>query len=269
MWSNERTFRRLLFHSSSYFAENPNLSKTRPHLASWLTYAKSALHKLKQKEPIQFISPHNGRVVAVNIDQELSLHNQLSQINVLQQVEHLASYKIVKERMARGFRRLRTSLIGAGELMLHAWWFDIGQASVYSFSENKGQYVVIDEMKAFEMLHKAKESRFDFSVERSDGTRESIKQRIQQKGEVPPWILNKEHFERAIVAPWSRNGEFHPPEELLNEVSKKPEDESAVLAPWAQREHEAKKLQEVRFEQNEDFLEGLPDEDNNTSQNSK
>lgn len=55
-------------------------------------------------------------------------HNQLSQVNVLQQLDHLRTYPAVSDRLA------------AGELRLHAWWFDLGQAEVLAFDEGRGAF---------------------------------------------------------------------------------------------------------------------------------
>lgn len=66
----------------------------------------------------------------------LSDLNQISQENVLQQVEHLKTYPSVKK------------LFDAKELRLHAWWFDVKHADVYCFEEEQNKYVLIDEEEA-------------------------------------------------------------------------------------------------------------------------
>jgi carbonic anhydrase len=66
----------------------------------------------------------------------LSKENQLSQINVLQQMEHIASYPFIQQRLANK------------QLRIHGWWFDIGRADVYCYEESVGQFVLIDEKEA-------------------------------------------------------------------------------------------------------------------------
>ena len=55
-----------------------------PNLNKWLHHSTSAVFRLDQEGPL---------------DALLSPHNQLSQINVLVQLEHLASYPIVRDRL--------------------------------------------------------------------------------------------------------------------------------------------------------------------------
>ena len=96
-----------------------------PHLYSWLRHAEGALKKIQE----------GGRMNA-----ELSLHNHLSQLNVLHQLEHLRTYPFIRERVA------------AGKLRLHAWWFDIAQAEVQNYDERQKRFVVIDEAEAERIL---------------------------------------------------------------------------------------------------------------------
>lgn len=92
-----------------------------PHLDSWLTYGRESLDKVKK-----------GFV----INSSLSLHNQISQVNVLQQMQHMMSYSFVRERVENK------------QLHIHGWWFDIAQADVYCYEENLRQFVLIDENEA-------------------------------------------------------------------------------------------------------------------------
>lgn len=92
-----------------------------PHLKSWLRHGDAAYEKLKK---LGKDSTH------------LEWHNQLSQFNVLQQVDHLSSYPLVEER------------IRAGTLHIHAWWFAIAEAKVYMYDEKEGRFVVIDDAVA-------------------------------------------------------------------------------------------------------------------------
>jgi carbonic anhydrase len=108
---------------------DPMLQET-PHLRAWLRHGKDALEALLAA---------GGPGVACRdprIDPNLAPHNQLSQLNVLQQLEHLKSYPVVADRLAKG------------TLKLHGWWFDIRFADVYRFSETRGRFVILDEAEA-------------------------------------------------------------------------------------------------------------------------
>lgn len=89
-----------------------------PNLRAWLRHGEPALKKLPQNS------------------EGLSPVNLLSQLNVLQQVEHLRSYPIVSERIA------------SGELKLHGWWFELNTANVYTFDEAADTFVLIDESES-------------------------------------------------------------------------------------------------------------------------
>ncbi len=92
-----------------------------PHLASWLKYGEESLKKVKK-----------GFV----LDPKLSLENQISQVNVLQQMKHIASYPFVQERLEKG------------TLRVHGWWFDIAHADVYCYEPSLNRFVLIDEKEA-------------------------------------------------------------------------------------------------------------------------
>jgi carbonic anhydrase len=97
------------------------------HLKSWLRYGEDALEKLKKGG-----SP----------DPSLARHNQLSQLNVLSQIEHLKTYPPVQTRLR------------AGHLRLHSWWFDLTHADVYTYDTNKQRFILIDESSAPLLLQK-------------------------------------------------------------------------------------------------------------------
>lgn len=63
----------------------------------------------------------------------LSEVNQVSQANVIRQLDNLRSSPMVKER------------IDAGKLTLHGWWFDIGNVEVYEFDTSGQKFVLMDE----------------------------------------------------------------------------------------------------------------------------
>ncbi len=96
-----------------------------PNLKSWLRHGDQALLQLK-----------SGMI----LDPELTEHNQLSQLNVLLQMEHVKSYPTVRQR------------INAGEVSVHGWWFDISRADVYTYDELLKRFVLIDEAEADRLL---------------------------------------------------------------------------------------------------------------------
>jgi carbonic anhydrase len=99
-----------------------------PNLAAWLKYGEPSLKRFKAGSPI---------------GKNLANHNQLSQLNVLQQMEHLKTYPFIKKR------------IEEGTLKIHGWWFDIQEAEVYEYEEDEGVFNVIDETYAQVLLDRA------------------------------------------------------------------------------------------------------------------
>lgn len=98
-----------------------------PNLRRWLRHGDEATERLKS---------------GVSLDKSLSDINQLSQLNVLLQMEHVQSYPAVKER------------VEAGNLSVHGWWFDIAKADVYAFEKELKKFVLIDEEEAERILPK-------------------------------------------------------------------------------------------------------------------
>jgi carbonic anhydrase len=97
-------------------------------LQSWLRHGEPSLRRLD--------SAHLKNA-------HLERHNRLSQVNVLQQLEHLKTYPAVSQRLADG--RLR----------LHAWWFDIKEADVYEYAPEEAAFRLIDEDYAQILLDRA------------------------------------------------------------------------------------------------------------------
>ncbi|AKQ65195.1 Carbonic anhydrase [Myxococcus hansupus] len=90
-----------------------------PNLNGWLEHGKVALTRLKDNS---------------KLGEGLPDHDRLSQHNVLLQMEHIASYPWVKERLE------------AGTLRLHGWWFDIGTAQVHAWRSAVGRFIPMDEL---------------------------------------------------------------------------------------------------------------------------
>jgi carbonic anhydrase len=98
-----------------------------PNLAKWLHHATTAVFRLDNEGPL---------------DKQLSAHNQLSQLNVLVQLEHLMSYPLVRERVA------------AGSLGLSGWWFDIASGRMFAYERETRAFQVIDRNIAERLLER-------------------------------------------------------------------------------------------------------------------
>ena len=103
-----------------------------PNLARWLHHAHTASFRLE----------HEGA-----LDDSLKLHDQLSQLNVLVQLEHLMSYPVVRQRVL------------AGTLHLSGWWFDIASGSMYAYERGSRKFEVIDSVLADRLIARLTEAR--------------------------------------------------------------------------------------------------------------
>jgi carbonic anhydrase len=88
-----------------------------PHMRSWLRHAEPALERHRKARASNGLAPHN----------------QVGQLNVLLQLEHLRSYPFIREAEA------------AGRVALHAWWFDIAGADVFEWRADAARFVLVDE----------------------------------------------------------------------------------------------------------------------------
>ena len=95
---------------------------TLPHLRSWLRHGEESLARLSAADS------HDP--------------NLLSKQNVLQQLDNLRSYPIIRQRLAEG------------RIKLHGWWFELTTSSVYVFDEEYQDFVLIDEKEAQRILKK-------------------------------------------------------------------------------------------------------------------
>jgi len=96
-----------------------------PNLAKWLHHSATAVFRLDQEGPL---------------DPALKPYDQLSQLNVLVQLEHLASYPMVRERIAEG------------TLRLNGWWFDIARGEMFAYLREKRRFEVIDRSTAEQLI---------------------------------------------------------------------------------------------------------------------
>jgi carbonic anhydrase len=96
-----------------------------PNLVRWLHHSASALFRLNQEGPL---------------DPRRSPCDQLAQLNVLVQLEHLATYPIVRRRL------------DAGTLLLSGWWFDIAKGEMFAYQREKRIFESIDRSTAEQLL---------------------------------------------------------------------------------------------------------------------
>ncbi|HMA73903.1 MAG TPA: carbonic anhydrase [Xanthobacteraceae bacterium] len=92
-----------------------------PNLAKWLHHARRAAFRLEQEGAL---------------DAKLKPHDQLSQLNVLVQLEHLMSYSIVRDKVT------------AGTLRLSGWWFEVESGNMYVYDRTCRSFEVIDRQMA-------------------------------------------------------------------------------------------------------------------------
>ena len=86
-------------------------------LSAWLKHGHPALERMqKTRLPNEFSEPYN----------------QLSLLNVLQQMEHVRSYPHIAEKIDRG------------DLRIHGWFFNIALSEVMAFVDHEKGFVPID-----------------------------------------------------------------------------------------------------------------------------
>jgi len=104
-------------------ARNPRLKA--PNLDKWLAHANTAAFRLEHEGPL---------------DPRMKPHDQLSQLNVLVQLEHLMTYPIVRAQAA------------AGALVLSGWWFDIASGNMFAYQRESRSFELIDRKLAQKMV---------------------------------------------------------------------------------------------------------------------
>lgn len=104
--------------------QKPNslTDNAQPCLNAWLDYGVESYKRLQNSPESKIAST-----------EDLSVTNLLSQINVLQQIEHLKTYPMVQEKLA------------LGKLRLHGWWFELETADVYYYDSQKNKFILLDE----------------------------------------------------------------------------------------------------------------------------
>lgn len=96
-----------------------------PNLGRWLVHAEAAVDRLARDGPL---------------DASRSPHDQLSQWNVVVQLEHLLSYPIVRERVA------------AGTLRLGGLWFEIASGDMFAYEPPTRSFELLDRREANRLL---------------------------------------------------------------------------------------------------------------------
>ena len=91
-----------------------------PNLRAWLRHAEPALAAARSAGTADV--------------------NSVGRLNVLTQLEHIAGYPVVRERLSRG------------DLQLHGLWFDIRHVDVYCYEPERREFVLIDDEEGERIL---------------------------------------------------------------------------------------------------------------------
>lgn len=92
----------------------PEKAFAEPHFRAWLRHGEPAL---KRREGAADLSPLN----------------RLTQANVLQQLDHLRTYRVVADAEREG------------RVALHGWWFDIARADVHAWDAAADRFALVGE----------------------------------------------------------------------------------------------------------------------------
>lgn len=100
-----------------------------PFLDAWLSNAKPALHRY-------FVGLQSQSSHMADVPHEHNSYDELSQVNVTVQLEHLTSYPSVQARII------------SGELKVHGWWFDLVNAHVLAYDLETRSFRPIEDVYA-------------------------------------------------------------------------------------------------------------------------
>lgn len=89
-----------------------------PHLHAWLRHATPAYQRYQD---------------GFRLESKLNVYNEVSQINVLQQLDHLRTYPLIQTALTNK------------TVNLHGWWFELDTANVYHYQEKQHEFSLIDE----------------------------------------------------------------------------------------------------------------------------
>ncbi|MCK5218199.1 carbonic anhydrase [bacterium] len=96
-----------------------------PHLKSWLGHAKQALNQFEPR---------------LLFDKPWPAHDQISQKNVLLQLEHLKTYQLIQKALAEK------------KVSLHGWWFEIESRDIYTYRSEENKFKIIDNQEKDRIL---------------------------------------------------------------------------------------------------------------------
>ncbi len=97
------------------------------HLAGWLEHARPSLDRLRRM---------------TTLDPALPEYDQLSQANVLTQIDHVLSYPQIRDRVVHH------------DIGIHAWWWDIATGDLHIYDREEHRFALIDERMAERMLQR-------------------------------------------------------------------------------------------------------------------
>ncbi len=100
------------------------LTQTAPNLVRWLAHGEAS----------------KARAATMKFAEGLNEVDQLGQANVLQQLEHVASFEPVRKRLRQG------------EVRLHGLWFDIEHAMLHLYEAEAGRFVALTEAEIDRLL---------------------------------------------------------------------------------------------------------------------
>lgn len=95
-----------------------------PNLKEWLTHGRAALYRQRE----------------LAYDEHLSAADKLSQANVLVQLDHCATYPLVRDT------------VDAGKLSLHGAWLDVGSGDLHLLDRQAGRFKLLDDDEAARRL---------------------------------------------------------------------------------------------------------------------
>jgi carbonic anhydrase len=102
-----------------------SLEAIAPNLVEWLAHAEPSRGRLAREPKLDPSRPEGDR---------------LSQANVLQQLEHIATFAPVRKRLA------------TGQVRMHGLWFDLEHAMVSLWEPEHGRFVPLDEAEVERLL---------------------------------------------------------------------------------------------------------------------
>lgn len=107
--------------------EPPTPAAKLPHLLAWLELGRPSLDRMR---------------AMTTLDPALPAYDQVSQANVLTQIDNVLSYPQIRERVEKH------------DIGIHAWWWDIATGDLYIYDRDAHRFELIDERIAERMLQR-------------------------------------------------------------------------------------------------------------------